>query len=80
MMRAWMKGEYHGISRQTIAVLAATALYFVSPIDVIPDWILGLGQIDDAAVIAIAMNSLRGQLELYRAWREQQKYNTRRAA
>ena len=36
-------------------VLIAALAYFVSPIDVIPDFIVGLGYTDDAAVLAMAI-------------------------
>jgi len=31
------------------------ALYILSPIDIIPDWFVGLGQLDDLAVLVLAM-------------------------
>lgn len=34
---------------------AIVALYFLSPIDLIPDFLLGLGQIDDIGVILLGM-------------------------
>lgn len=39
----------------TKAMLLAALAYFVLPVDVIPDWIVGLGYTDDAAVIAAAV-------------------------
>lgn len=39
----------------------AVALYVVSPVDFIPDWLLGLGQLDD---IALAMLGVRLFLHL----------------
>jgi uncharacterized membrane protein YkvA (DUF1232 family) len=40
------------------AVLFGALAYFVLPADVIPDWIVGLGFTDDAAVLAAAMRSI----------------------
>jgi uncharacterized membrane protein YkvA (DUF1232 family) len=40
------------------AVLYGAIAYFVLPTDVIPDWIVGLGFTDDAAVLAAAVRSI----------------------
>ncbi len=39
-----------------VAVPLGVALYFVMPLDLIPDFLPGLGQIDDIAVLLLAMN------------------------
>src|SRR5437870_12544167 len=40
------------------AALAAAALYLVSPIDPIPDFILGIGMLDDLFVVAIVVDGV----------------------
>jgi uncharacterized membrane protein YkvA (DUF1232 family) len=40
------------------AVLYGALAYFVLPVDIIPDWIAGLGFTDDAAVLAAAVRSV----------------------
>ena len=40
------------------AVLFGALAYFVLPVDVVPDWIAGLGFTDDAAVLAAAIRSI----------------------
>jgi uncharacterized membrane protein YkvA (DUF1232 family) len=32
-----------------------TVLYILSPVDLVPDWLVGLGQIDDAGVLVVAL-------------------------
>jgi uncharacterized membrane protein YkvA (DUF1232 family) len=39
-----------------VAVPLGVALYFVMPVDLIPDFLPGLGQVDDIAVLLMAMN------------------------
>ena len=75
---AWWRGEYRAISGKALLSVVAALLYFLAPIDAIPDWLLGIGYIDDIAVLAWLMNTWRTELELFRAWRnrktpEQQK-------
>ncbi len=41
------------------AVLLAALAYFIMPVDMIPDFILGLGYTDDAAVLYAAIRSVR---------------------
>jgi uncharacterized membrane protein YkvA (DUF1232 family) len=45
------------------AVLLAALAYFVMPFDVIPDFIAGLGFTDDAAVLAMALTLVAGQIK-----------------
>lgn len=70
MARDWMNGSYKNVSAKTLALSIIGLAYFVSPVDIIPDWILGIGQIDDALVLAIVLSCMHEQLENYREWRE----------
>ena len=45
------------------AVLMGAIAYFVIPADVIPDFIVGLGFTDDAAVLMAALSAIRGHLK-----------------
>ncbi len=58
-------GEYRSIPWGSLAVLTGALLYTVSPADIIPDALLGLGQLDDAMVLALAMRVARPQLQAY---------------
>ena len=41
------------------AVVAGALIYWISPIDFVPDFIVGAGQLDDWAVVLRALNKVR---------------------
>jgi uncharacterized membrane protein YkvA (DUF1232 family) len=70
LLKAWKGGSYRGLSMRTIVSLAATLLYIVSPIDLMPDFIPGIGLIDDAAVLALLLHSIAQDLAAFRGWEQ----------
>lgn len=72
LLRAWLAGEYRGISRPSVLSIAAALLYFVVPLDGIPDFLLGLGYLDDIAVLSFVIRQLRVELDEFRLWQTQQ--------
>jgi uncharacterized membrane protein YkvA (DUF1232 family) len=77
---AYWRGEYRAVSGKAILSVVAGLLYFVSPIDVIPDWLVGVGMLDDIAVLGWVMKTLQGELEAFRAWRSRQQPDVLSAA
>lgn len=69
---AYWRGEYRAISGKSMITVVAGLMYFVSPIDLIPDWILGVGMLDDIAVLGWVMKTLSHELDAFRAWRSTQ--------
>ena len=52
LIRDYLKGTYRDVSVKSIVIFILTLAYIISPIDLIPDYIIGLGQIDDVAILA----------------------------
>jgi uncharacterized membrane protein YkvA (DUF1232 family) len=69
---AYWRGEYRSISPKAILSIVAGLMYFLSPLDAVPDWIPGIGMLDDIAVLAWVMKSLDAELTAFRQWRERQ--------
>lgn len=44
-------------------IVGGTALYLISPIDVIPDFVPGLGQLDDVVVAVLALHSILNRVD-----------------
>lgn len=68
LVRAYVKREYLEVPWQSLLLIVATILYFLLPMDVIPDWIVGLGYIDDAALIGWTMNTVKSDIDVFREW------------
>lgn len=73
LMRHYRSGEYRDVSTKSLMRVIAALLYFVIPADLIPDILLGFGFIDDVALLAWTVNSLDGELEKFKLWRENHK-------
>lgn len=58
-------GRYRAVPWYSVAIAVMATLYFVSPQDLVPDWLPVLGQLDDIAVIAIALRLIRKDLIKY---------------
>ena len=69
MLRCSVRGEYQDLSRAAIGIVAGALLYFVAPLDLLPDLLPAAGFIDDFAVIAFAVNAVREEIERFRRWR-----------
>jgi len=67
LLRAYVKGEYRDIPWGSIVLVIVAIIYFVSPIDLIPD-VLPAGLIDDAAVIAFVVKQIKADLDQFLTW------------
>lgn len=69
LVTAWRKGEYRKIPKGSILMIIATIIYFVSPIDFVPDFLVGLGILDDAAVIGFTLKQISSDLDRFKLWK-----------
>jgi uncharacterized membrane protein YkvA (DUF1232 family) len=68
MVKAHVNQEYKGISNRTLGMLVLGLLYFVLPLDFIPDFIPVVGYIDDLTVILAIFKSLNRDIEKFLEW------------
>jgi uncharacterized membrane protein YkvA (DUF1232 family) len=64
-----VKGNYK-LHPANLAMIGGGLLYFILPLDLIPDYIPVVGFLDDLAILTTIINSLQGELKKYRRWKE----------
>lgn len=69
LLRDRVTGTYKETPWKTIAALTGALIYVLSPIDLILDFIPGIGFLDDAIVIGLAIKLAQPDLEKYRGWK-----------
>lgn len=79
LLVAWVRGDYRGVSSQALVSVVAALLYFLSPVDLVPDWLLGVGFLDDLAVLAWVVRRWQSELDAFKLWRDGQGVETREA-
>ena len=70
LLKSYVKKEYKEVPLGTIIAILAALIYFVSPIDIIPDTIPVLGYSDDAAVVYACLKLVESDVKEYQEWRE----------
>lgn len=69
MVIDYAKGNYKEVPLATMVGIVVALVYFLSPVDLIPDAIPGLGQLDDAAVVLFAVNAAHNDIADYKEWK-----------
>lgn len=69
MVRAVVSGDYVGVSKGRLLLLLGAAGYVASPVDLMPEGVLGvLGMADDAMVLGWLATQLVEETEAFLAW------------
>lgn len=78
LLQDYRAEKYTAIPWKFIAATGFAMVYLVSPLDVIPDFIV-LGFVDDAAVFGLVVSAFQAELEKYKAWKDNQQQQPRNA-
>ena len=70
LIKDYWKGTYRDVLVKSIVTFIVSLAYIISPIDLIPDYIIGLGQIDDAVILGLSMYFLENDLWKYKEWKD----------
>lgn len=70
LVRSYIRKDYRDVPLGSIIAIVSALIYFLSPIDLLPDSIPVLGYVDDAAVFAFVWKMVADDIEEYRKWQE----------
>lgn len=68
LAKAYALGQYREVSWRTMLIVLAALIYFINPLDLIPDIMPIAGLTDDFAVLVWVYNSIGGEIEKFQAW------------
>lgn len=70
LLRSWRSRRYTSVPWRTVVALLGALVYFVNPLDVVPDALPIVGYLDDATIVAWVLHSVRTDLQRFRRWEE----------
>lgn len=75
LVKAYMSGEYRNVSTKSLMIGVAVLIYLVTPIDIIPDFIPGLGLLDDLSLIAWFVDAFQTEITKFRNWENDRSFD-----
>lgn len=72
MVRSYIRRDYSKLPKGTILAIIGALIYFFSPIDALPDFILGAGLLDDAFVLNACLKLVKSDVDDFRNWQASQ--------
>ena len=72
LLKAYSHGEYRTIPWKSYLLVVAAILYFINPIDLIPDLMPILGLTDDFAVLLMVYKSIGADIDKFLVWEKSQ--------
>lgn len=71
MIQVHLSGEYKAFSRPSLFMIAFALIYFITPTDVIPDFIPAIGFTDDASVLYMIYRKISKDIDAFIEWSNQ---------
>jgi uncharacterized membrane protein YkvA (DUF1232 family) len=71
MVKALVKGQYKELPWATAVRIVAVLIYFVAPIDLIPDFLPVIGFVDDITLVFWLFQAISADIDKFEVWEKQ---------
>lgn len=71
MLKAFSRGAYPNLPWRSLLSIIGAVLYFINPLDIIPDFIPGIGLIDDITLLGWVYKSISNDVGNFMEWEHQ---------
>ncbi len=79
MLKDYFSGAYREVPYWAIGAGALALVYVLNPVDAIPDFLFGVGYVDDATVLAFCLKLLETELSRYAMWKKTREAEAEKA-
>ncbi|EMR02101.1 YkvA family protein [Cesiribacter andamanensis] len=73
LLRAYARKEYPSLPWKSLLSIIGAILYFINPLDLIPDFIPAIGLIDDITLLAWVYKSIAGDVARFEVWEQNRR-------
>jgi len=68
LLNAYATKRYQEIPAENLLSIIGAVAYFVSPMDLIPDFVAGIGYLDDALIVRAVQRQVKTDLDRFMEW------------
>ncbi len=68
LLKAYALGHYREVPWKSLLLITGAIVYFITPIDLIPDLVPGLGFTDDFGILLAVFKSVEAEVEKFLVW------------
>ncbi len=69
LLKSYASGEYRDVELKNLVIMIASLVYFLLPLDLLPDILPILGYADDVALLTFVLKTVSEEIEKYELWK-----------
>jgi len=70
LLKAYMLGRYRQIPWKPLLLITAAVIYFINPVDLMPDWLPGIGFTDDFGILMSVYAAFGQEIDRFLLWEQ----------